>query len=178
MLKDRTGFTLLELMVVLTIIAILAALIAPRVFNNIQYGKQVGTISDIKRIADACLVYAVEHNEVPAVGTQDGPLTPANEFIKALTEKILTSCPSTDKWGNPLVVYTGAAVAHFPGFNESMAGKSDFIIVSYGRKGIDEHFVFDPNNREAGLFGSSNTMADYDRNLVNWNGTWIRAPKS
>jgi prepilin-type N-terminal cleavage/methylation domain-containing protein len=177
MLKNQKGFTLLELMVVLTIIAILAALVAPRVLNNIQYGKQIGTMRDIKTIADACLAYAVEHNEAPAAGTQDGPLSPGNDFVKVLTEKILTTCPVTDKWGNPLVVYSGTALAHFGGFTESTVGKSDFIIISYGRKGTDEHFVFDSSNREAGLF-ESNTMADYDKNLINWNGTWIRAPKS
>jgi len=177
MLKNQKGFTLLELMVVLTIIAILAALVAPKVLNNIQYGKQIGTMQDMKTIAEACKAYAIEHNEAPAAGTQDGPLSPGNEFIKVLIEKNLESCPVTDKWGNPLVVYTGAAVAHFAGFSESTVGKTDFIIVSYGRKGTDEHFVFDSNNREAGFF-ESKTMADYDKNLVNWNGIWIRAPKS
>ena len=46
-----------------------------------------------------------------------------------------------------------------------------------GRKGQEEHFVFDPDHRESGIF-DSRTMADYDKNLVNWNGSWIRAPKT
>ena len=86
-------------------------------------------------------------------------------------------CPTKDKWGNPYIVYSGAAVAHFPGFSESTVSKTDFIIVSYGRKGLEEHFVFDPDHREAGIF-EAKTMTDYDKNLVNWNGTWIRAPRS
>jgi type II secretion system protein G len=177
MRKNKEGFTLLELMVVLAIIAILATLITPKVIHNINYGKQIGTMQDIKQIADACSQYIIEHNAAPAAGTQNGPLTPDSEFIKALTEKYLTSCPATDKWKNPLIVYSGKAVASFPGFQESMVGNSDFIIISYGRKGVDEHFTFDPSSREAGLF-EAKTMADYDKNLINFNGTWIRAPKS
>jgi prepilin-type N-terminal cleavage/methylation domain-containing protein len=177
MLKKQQGFTLLELMVVLAIIAILATLITPKILHNINYGKQIGTMQDIDTIAKACLAYAVEHNGAPAAGTQNGPLSPGNEFIKILIEKYLDSCPATDKWKNPLIVYSGKAVAGFPGFQESMVANSDFIIMSYGRKGVDEHFTFDPSNREAGLF-ESNTMADYDKNLINWNGTWIRAPRS
>jgi len=177
MFKKQEGFTLLELMVVLAIIAILATLITPKVLHNINYGKQIGTMQDMDQIAKACQAYIIEHNAAPAAGTQNGPLSPGNEFIKILTEKYLESCPSADKWKNPLIVYSGKAVSSFPGFQESMISDSDFIIISYGRKGIDEHFTFDPSNREAGLF-ESNTMADYDKNLINWNGTWIRAPKS
>jgi len=175
--KKQSGFTLLELMVVLAIIAILATLITPKLIHNINYGKQIGTMQDIDQIAKACLAYAIEHNAAPAAGTQNGPLSPDNEFIKILTEKYLNSCPATDKWNNPLIVYSGKAVTGFPGFHESMIGNGDFIIISYGRKGMDEHFTFDPSNREAGLF-ESNTMADYDKNLINWNGVWIRAPRS
>jgi type II secretory pathway pseudopilin PulG len=165
-------------MVVLAIIALLAALITPNIIQKIEVGRQIGTMQDMDTIAKACLEYVVEHNAAPASGTQNGPLSPGNEFIKALTEKYLTRCPATDKWKKPLIVYSGKAVSGFPGFHESMIGNSDFIIISYGRKGVDEHFTFDLSNREAGMFESSNTMADYDKNLINWNGAWIRAPRS
>jgi general secretion pathway protein G len=171
------GFTLLELMVALTIIAILVAVLGPNVLQKIQTGKQVGTMEDMRTIAAACLEYVSEFNEAPAAGVQDGQLQPDSVFVKALTEKYLTKCPTKDKWGNPYVVYSGLAVLHFPGFDESMVGKTDFLIISFGRKGVNEQFVFEPNQRESGIF-ESKTMADYDKNLINWNGTWIRAPKT
>jgi general secretion pathway protein G len=177
MRKNQRGFTLLELMVALTIIAILVAVVGPNVLQKIQYGKQIGTMEDMRAIANACLEYIADNNAAPAAGVQDGPLSAQSEFVKALTEKYLTKCPVNDKWGNPYVVYSGSAVAHFGGFSESTVSRTDFIIVSYGRKGQDEHFVFDSGNREAGIFDSK-TMADFDKNLVNWNGSWIRAPKT
>lgn len=177
MLKISRGFTLLELIIVVSIIGILAALITPNVIQKIQNGKQIGTMSDIKTIAKACLEYVAENDKAPAAGIQDGPLTPNSAFIKALTEKYLTTCPINDHWGNPLAVYSGSAVAHFSGFNKDMVGEGDFIIVSYGRDGQEEGFTFDPNNRRAGIF-KVNTMADFEKDLVNWNGSWIRAPRS
>jgi general secretion pathway protein G len=171
------GFTLIELMVVLTIIGILIAFVGPNVLQKIQTGKQVGTMEDMRTIAAACLEYIVEFNEAPAAGTQDGPLLADGPFVKALTEKYLTKCPVKDKWGNPYVVYSGSAVSHVPGFTEGMVGKTDFVIISYGRKGVDENFIFDPDKIESGIF-ESRRMADYDKNLIIWNGTWIRAPKT
>lgn len=175
--QSQKGFTLLELMVALTIIAILVAVIGPNVLQSIQNGRQIGTMGDMRTIANACLQYVAENSEAPGAGAQDGPLLPESAFVKALTEKYLAKCPTKDKWGNPYIVYSGTAVAHFPGFTESTVSKTDFIIISYGRKGLEEHFVFDPDHREAGIF-EAKTMIDYDKNLVNWNGTWIRAPKS
>jgi len=171
------GFTLLELMVALAIIGILIAVVGPNVLQKIQYGKQIGTMEDMRMIAAACLEYISEYNEAPGAGAQAGPLTLESAFVKALTEKYMTKCPVKDKWGNPYIVYSGPAVAQFGGFNESTVGRTDFLIISFGRKGADEHFVFDPDQRESGIF-ESKTMADYDKNLVNWNGTWIRAPKT
>jgi general secretion pathway protein G len=176
MLKKSPGFTLLEMMIVIAIIGLLIALVIPSVTEKIQHGKQVATMHDMSTIANACIEYLTENNEAPAAQIQNGPLTPDCDFIKALTQKHLTTCPTKDKWGNPFIVYSGEAVAEFSGFSKGLAGKSDFLIISYGRYGRDEHFTFDPDNREAGLFKVAN-ISDYDKNLINWNGTWIRAPK-
>jgi type II secretion system protein G len=175
MLKKSPGFTLLELIVVISIIGFLVALIIPNVNDKIQHSKQVSTMQDMSTIAKACLEYLTDNDEAPAAQIQNGPLTPDCAFIKALTQKSLTTCPVKDKWGNPFIVYSGEAVAEFSGFSKDMVGKGDFLIISYGRYGQDEHFTFDPNNREAGLF-KVNKMSDYEKDLINWNGTWIRSP--
>lgn len=177
MSENTRGFTLIELIIVVSIIGILIALITPNVIQKIQHGKQIGTMSDINTIAKACLEYVAENDEAPAAGVQNGPLTPASAFIKILTSKYLTKCPVNDHWGNPLVVYSGKAVANFAGFSEDLVGDGDFLIISYGRYGEAESFTFDPENREAGIFKVS-TMDDYKKDLINWNGTWIRAPRT
>ena len=177
MLEKQRGFTLIELIIVVSIIGILIALITPNVIQKIQNGKQIGTMSDINTIAKACLEYVVENDVAPAAGIQNGPLSTNNTFIKALTEKYLTNCPVNDHWGNPLTVYSGTSVANFAGFSEDMVGEGDFLIISYGRFGQPEGFTFDTDNREAGMFRVS-TMDDFKKDLINWNGTWIRAPRT
>ena len=177
MSEKQRGFTLIELIIVVSIIGILIALITPNVIQKIQTGKQIGTMSDINTIAKACLEYVAENDMAPAAGIQNGPLTANNAFIKALTEKFLTTCPVNDHWGNPLVVYSGTSVANFSGFSEDMVGKGDFLITSFGRYGQPEGFTFDSDNREAGMFKVS-TMDDFKKDLINWNGAWIRAPRT
>jgi prepilin-type N-terminal cleavage/methylation domain-containing protein len=177
MSEKTRGFTLIELIIVVSIIGILVALITPNVIQKIQDGKQIGTMSDINTIAEACLEYVAENDVAPAAEIQNGPLAPNNAFIKAITEKHLTTCPVQDHWGNPLVVYSGKSVANFAGFSEDMVEEGDFLIISYGRYGQPEGFTFDPDNREAGMFKVS-TMDDFKKDLVSWNGTWIRAPRT
>lgn len=174
---ERKGFTLLELIVVVAVVGILATLITPRIIEKIQDGKQLGTMQDMRTIAKACLEYAAINDEAPAAGTQKGPLMVGNEFIKAITEKQLAVCPVKDKWGNPYMVYTGAAVASFAGMDASKIGKGDCLIISYGRDGVDDGFIFDPNDPQKGMYRVTN-KADYKNDLINWNGNWIRAPHS
>lgn len=177
MSEKQRGFTLIELIIVVSIIGILIALITPNVIQKIQTGKQIGTMGDIKTIATACLEYVAENDVAPAAGIQNGPLAANNAFIKTLTEKYLTTCPVNDHWGNPLVVYSGTSVANFSGFSEDMVEEGDFLIISFGRYGQPEGFTFDTDNREAGMFKVS-TMDDFKKDLINWNGTWIRAPRT
>ena len=55
-MKER-GFTLIELLVVIAIIGILSAIIAPNAFKAIDKARMSKTISDIKAIKTASLLY-------------------------------------------------------------------------------------------------------------------------
>lgn len=166
----------IELMIIVSIIVIFSGLIIPNVIVKIQHNKIWGTIREINTVANACLAYIKENGEAPAAGIQRGPLIPGNIFIKVLEEKHLTTCSINDRWGNPLIVYSGSAVSNFHWFNKDSIGKADFLILSYGRDRVIEGFIYDPASPTAGWFKVS-SMDDFKKDLINWNGTWIRRPQ-
>ncbi len=60
-IRHSTAFTLVELLVVVTIIAVLAAMLLPALQKSRESAKTAACISNQKQIVMACLLYADEH---------------------------------------------------------------------------------------------------------------------
>ncbi len=176
-LKNRKGFTLIEIIVVVIIIGILVTFVTINTVARTQDARQTGTMRDILTIAQACQAYAAENDEAPAAGVQEGPLVSTSAFVKAITKKHLVSCPTDDKWGHPYQIFTGKAVAKYPGFSADSVADTDFLIISQGRGGKPDNFVYNPDDPEAGMY-KVEKPADYEKNIINYNGSWIHAPKA
>ena len=74
--RNRKGFTLIELMIVVAIIGIIVAIAIPNLLNAIQRAKQRRTMGDIRSIATAMEAYSVDLNRYPpAAGTTYGTIT-------------------------------------------------------------------------------------------------------
>jgi len=63
--RPRAGFTLIELMVVLAIIATLLSLIAPRYFHSVDKSKEAALKADLNGMRDAIDKYYGDHAKYP-----------------------------------------------------------------------------------------------------------------
>lgn len=69
LLKNRKGFTLIELIIVIAIIAVLVLLAAPKFMNYVQEARAVAVKQDCKTLENALYLYEIEEpdEEHPAV---------------------------------------------------------------------------------------------------------------
>lgn len=65
--RRRRGFTLIELTIVVTIIAILAALLVPTILNQVEKARRSREIGSLKTIASSILRFHQETGEWPAL---------------------------------------------------------------------------------------------------------------
>jgi general secretion pathway protein G len=125
-LTNERGFTLIEIMVVVVILGILAAVVVPRLLDRPEEARITKAKTDIKGIEQALGMFKLDNGYFPT--TEQG--------LAALVEiptvgRIPTRYPDggylkkvpVDPWGNPYVYIS-------PGINDS------FDIISYGSDGV------------------------------------------
>ncbi len=123
--KRQSGFTLIEIMVVVVILAVLGALVVPKILENVDKARVTRAASDIRAIQTALDLYRLDNFKYPtteqglqALVTQPNDPTITNYRAGGY----LPSLPK-DPWNNPYQYVS-------PGPN----GR-DYEITSYGRDG-------------------------------------------
>ena len=107
-IRNTDGFTLIELMVVMVIIALLAALVAPKFFGHVDKALQQDAQAQIEMLGQALDLYRLENHKYPT--TEEG--------LEAIKSYLKKNVPK-DPWKNEYV-YTS------PGEH------GDYDLVSYG----------------------------------------------
>jgi len=120
-LKCSSGFTLVEIIVVMVMIALLAALVGPRLFSKVGKGKQSAAAAQIELLGQALDLFRLDTGRYPT--TQEG--------LNALVVN-----PGIEKWDGP---YPKKGIPNDPWgkpYNYISPGaKGDYELSCYGRDG-------------------------------------------
>ncbi len=100
--RRSRGFTLLELMVVIVIIGVLAALIAPKVLENVDRAKITAAQADISNLMNALKMYKLDNGRYPSSdqGLQALVAKPTGGTIPGNWRSYLDKLPD-DPWHHP-----------------------------------------------------------------------------
>ncbi|HFC92358.1 MAG TPA: type II secretion system protein GspG [Leucothrix mucor] len=96
------GFTLLEVMVVVVIIAVMGAMIAPKVIGNIEEARISTAKSDITNIKNSLKLYKMKNIQYPSTdqGLEALVSKPSGDPEPKAWSKMLDKTP-VDPWDNP-----------------------------------------------------------------------------
>ena len=100
--RQSRGFTLLELMVVIVIIGVLAALIAPSVLSKVGQAKITAAQSDISSLMNALKMYKLDNGRYPDSdqGLQALVAKPTSGTVPGNWHSYLDKLPD-DPWHHP-----------------------------------------------------------------------------
>ena len=125
--RSSAGFTIIEVLIVLTMIGILAAMVIASAYYAFDVSRLGRTVAEMRTVADAVMKYERDNGSLPPAG---GLVTVAS--IEAdLANNFKGSLPLRDGWGNALY-YEPTVLG---------SGTPSFRLYSYGKDGTPDGAV-------------------------------------
>lgn len=97
MKKNARGFTLVELLIVVAIVGLIAAIALPHFLGALDRGRQKRTMADLRSIATALESYSIDATIYPVA-------TDITSLKNALEPIYIQTAAPIDGWGVPFIV--------------------------------------------------------------------------
>ena len=137
--KDNKGFTLVELVIVVAILAILVGILAPQYTKYVEKSRQSADVSNLENIVKGFKVAAADtdYNVIPAgddVATYTITMTATGTTIKANSKAPSADAGKNNAWTGAIKEYTGYDYSAAGGVTEiklkSKKWKTDGTVVT------------------------------------------------
>lgn len=121
--RGEAGFTLTEMLVVLVIIALLVAIVAPNVLGRLGGARGQAARAQIENLASSLELYMLDTGRYPSNEAGLGALLePPSDATGWSGPYLRRGRVPSDPWGRP--------------FHYASAGPDQFTLTSYGRDGV------------------------------------------
>jgi general secretion pathway protein G len=121
-IKNKRGFTLIEMLIVMVILGLLAALVAPRMFGKVEKSRQKTAKAQISLFETALDTYRLDVGKYPTTELGLQALRVKPDGVERWDGPYLPKEVPADPWGHPYEY-------------RSPGEHGDFDIISYGGDG-------------------------------------------
>ncbi len=118
--RGDSGFTLIEIMVVVFILGLLVTLVAPKIIGRTDEARRTKALADIKGIEEALHLFKLDNGFYPSTGQGIQALVQCPPAAKNCNPDGYLDKLPTDPWGSPYAYFGDG---------------QEFIIKSYGADG-------------------------------------------
>src|SRR5437667_222132 len=91
MRKNQKGFSLIELLIVVAIILIIAAIAIPNLLRSKMAANEASAVGSLRSLNTACITYSTTYGSYPAGLSNLGPGSPATSTTADLIDSVLAS---------------------------------------------------------------------------------------